>query len=78
MHTQASDKQIACKEFFQALQACHQSSWRKWTGGCNEPKHKLNMCLRKERTDRAAKNRDEAKHNREKTKQAWKELHQDD
>ena len=38
---------VACKEFFQALEACHVDKWRKWTGGCNDNKHELNMCLRK-------------------------------
>ncbi|EPQ58465.1 hypothetical protein GLOTRDRAFT_22420, partial [Gloeophyllum trabeum ATCC 11539] len=65
-----------CREFFQALEACHQNGWAKWTGGCNGVKHELNMCLRKERTDRASKNREEAKARRQKTEQAWKELHE--
>jgi hypothetical protein len=38
---------VVCKEFFQALEACHADKWRKWTGGCNNDKHELNMCLRK-------------------------------
>jgi len=38
---------VVCKEFFQALQACHADNWRKWTGGCNNDKNELNMCLRK-------------------------------
>ena len=35
-----------CKEFFLALEACHANNWRKWTGGCNNDKNELNMCLR--------------------------------
>ena len=38
---------VVCKEFFQALEACHADNWRKWTGGCNNDKNELNMCLRK-------------------------------
>ena len=38
---------VVCKEFFQALEACHADNWRKWTGGCNSDKNELNMCLRK-------------------------------
>ena len=38
---------MVCKEFFQALEACHADNWRKWTGGCNNDKNELNMCLRK-------------------------------
>ena len=38
---------VVCKELFQALEACHADRWRKWTGGCNNDKHELNMCLRK-------------------------------
>lgn len=37
---------VVCKEFFQALEACHADKWRKWTGGCNNDKQELNMCLR--------------------------------
>jgi len=40
-------KLVVCKEFFQALEACHADNWRKWTGGCNNDKTELNMCLRK-------------------------------
>ena len=38
---------MVCKGFFQALEACHADNWRKWTGGCNNDKNELNMCLRK-------------------------------
>ena len=37
-----------CREFIQALDACHANNWAKWTGGCNQAKNDLNMCLRKE------------------------------
>ncbi|KAF9232144.1 hypothetical protein BU15DRAFT_90732 [Melanogaster broomeanus] len=66
MHPQLSDKRITCREFIQALDACHTSNWKRLTGGCNEEKMALNKCLRKE-----------AKRRR-KTEQAWKELHADD
>ncbi|KAH9951363.1 hypothetical protein B0H21DRAFT_685289, partial [Amylocystis lapponica] len=79
-----------CKDFIQALEACHSNSWAKWTGGCNQTKMELNMCLRKEasilagspplgqRLDRTAKNRSEAKARREKTELVWKDLNEDD
>ena len=38
----------ACREFFQALEACHANFWTKWTGGCNTAKNQLNSCLHKE------------------------------
>ena len=42
-----TSRPVVCKEFFQALEACHAHNWRKWTGGCNSDKNELNMCLRK-------------------------------
>lgn len=37
-----------CREFIQALEACHASTWSRLTGGCNQQKNSLNKCLRKE------------------------------
>ncbi|KAH7889785.1 hypothetical protein F5I97DRAFT_1847286 [Phlebopus sp. FC_14] len=48
MHPQLSDKRIACREFMQALDACHANNWKRLTGGCNQEKLALNKCLRKE------------------------------
>ncbi|KAG2034231.1 hypothetical protein BDR03DRAFT_965479 [Suillus americanus] len=78
MHPQLSDKRIVCREFIQALDACHVNNWARLTGGCNQEKDSLNKCLRKERLERSTRNRAQAKENRLKTEQAWKELHQDD
>ncbi|KAI0371724.1 UPF0287-domain-containing protein [Pilatotrama ljubarskyi] len=81
MHPQLTEKKIGshpppvCLEFIQALDACHANGWYRWTGACNQAKQDLNMCLRKERIDRTAKNREEAKLRRQKAEQAWKELH---
>jgi hypothetical protein len=55
-----------CREFIQALEQCHVSTWSRLTGGCNQQKDSLNKCLRKEascplqtfvpeRTDRCAR-----------------------
>ncbi|EIN07792.1 hypothetical protein PUNSTDRAFT_121034 [Punctularia strigosozonata HHB-11173 SS5] len=78
MHPQSSDKKLVCKSFFDALEKCHADSWLYWTGGCNQIKHDLNMCLRQERLDRAAKNREDAKTRRAKAQAAWADLHRDD
>ncbi|KAL4251672.1 COX assembly mitochondrial protein [Abortiporus biennis] len=79
MHPQlSSEKRIACKEFIEALEACHASTWAKWTGGCNQAKLDLNSCLHQHRADNAAKNREAAKKRRDKTNQAWKDLHEDE
>ncbi|CAL1704102.1 unnamed protein product [Somion occarium] len=76
MHPQLSgDKRIVCKEFIQALEACHADSWAKWTGGCNQAKRDLNNCLRQDRLDQSAKNRENAKLRRGKTEKAWQDLH---
>jgi len=74
MHPQLSDKRIACKDFIEALQTCHASSWAKWTGGCNQAKWDLNECLKKDRANQAAENRANAKERRAKTEKAWQEL----
>jgi len=37
-----------CREFIQALEECHSSAWRKFTGGCNKQKNEMNHCLRTE------------------------------
>ncbi|PVF99792.1 UPF0287-domain-containing protein [Serendipita vermifera] len=55
------EKEIACREFVEALHACHADWVKKLTGGCNDIKRELNNCLRKERVDRTNKNREEAK-----------------
>ncbi|KAG1754230.1 hypothetical protein EDB19DRAFT_639427 [Suillus lakei] len=78
MHPQLSDKRIVCREFIQALDACHVDIWARLTGGCNQEKDSLNKCLRKERVERSTHNRTQAKEKRLKTEQVWKELHQDD
>ncbi|KAF9643000.1 UPF0287-domain-containing protein [Thelephora ganbajun] len=78
MHPQESERFVVCKEFFQALEACHADNWRKWTGGCNNVKTELNMCLRKVRLEASARNREHAKERRKKIENAWKELHHDD
>jgi len=50
-----------CREFVEALNACHASWFRKLTGGCNDTKRELNSCLKQERIDRTTRNREEAK-----------------
>ncbi|KAH8117432.1 hypothetical protein DFH11DRAFT_1505082 [Phellopilus nigrolimitatus] len=67
-----------CKEFIDALEQCHSSFWSKYFGGCNSIKHDLNMCLRKERVDRAVRNREDAKVRAERRQKALEVLHQDD
>ncbi|TDL27431.1 UPF0287-domain-containing protein [Rickenella mellea] len=61
MHPQLTEKNIICKDFIEALELCHRNSWARLTGGCNEAKTELNLCLRKARLNRAANNREMAK-----------------
>ncbi|EIW85264.1 UPF0287-domain-containing protein [Coniophora puteana RWD-64-598 SS2] len=68
----------ACREFIQALDACHASNWARLTGGCNKEKLRLNECLHKESLARSSRNREHAKEQRLKTEQSWKELHEND
>lgn len=43
-------------------------------GGCNDAKQDVNACLRVERLERTAKNREKAKVAREKTLALWREI----
>ena len=59
----------------QILDECHARGFlHKVTGGCNRAKTDVNMCLRAERLERTARNREEAKREREKIKEKWKEI----
>ncbi|KAN0105451.1 hypothetical protein V8E52_011045 [Russula decolorans] len=78
MHPQSSDRKIACREFFDALQLCHANVWTKWTGGCNQAKRELNKCLHKESVARAARNREDAKMRNARREKALQELHEND
>ncbi|KAF8584099.1 hypothetical protein K439DRAFT_1244550, partial [Ramaria rubella] len=64
-----------CKDFIQALQECHSAWWgARFMGACNVQKRELNACLRKERLDRSARNRELSKERRAKTEAGWQEL----
>ena len=59
----------------QILDECHANGFfHKVIGRCNKAKQDLNMCLRAERLERTAKNRELAKREREKIKEKWKEI----
>ena len=58
-----------------ALEECHaQGFLHKALGGCNQAKQEVNKCLRAERLERSARNRDEARKRREKTLAIFKEI----
>ncbi|KII88746.1 hypothetical protein PLICRDRAFT_162137 [Plicaturopsis crispa FD-325 SS-3] len=78
MHPQLTDKKILCKEFMQALEACHLDGWARLTGGCNPQKDQLNKCLRQERIGRTTRNREQAKDRLARREEALKDLHEDD
>ena len=59
----------------QILDECHaRGFFYKAIGGCNKAKTNVNKCLRAERLERTAKNREQAKKEREKIKQKWNEI----
>ena len=59
----------------QILDECHTRGFlHVMTGGCNEAKRNVNACLRAERLERTAKNREKAKIEREKRLQLWREI----
>ncbi|MCJ1309154.1 hypothetical protein MMC25_002809 [Agyrium rufum] len=57
------------------LDECHARGFLfKAIGGCNEEKRLVNQCLRGERIERTARNREEAKRKREKIEEKWREI----
>ena len=59
----------------QILDECHARGFlHVMTGGCNDAKRNVNACLRAERLERTAKNREKAKIEREQTLQVWREI----
>ena len=59
----------------QILDECHARGFLyKAVGMCNKAKHDVNMCLRAERLERTARNRDEAKRERLRIKEKWNDI----
>lgn len=57
------------------LDECHAAGYiQKMLGGCNEAKRNVNKCLRAERLERTARNREKAKERRERNVKLWKEI----
>ena len=57
------------------LEECHDQGFlHKFTGGCNEIKREVNKCLRIERLERQAKNREVAMKKRAEIKAIWAEI----
>ncbi|EUC57850.1 cytochrome C oxidase biogenesis Cmc1-like protein [Rhizoctonia solani AG-3 Rhs1AP] len=74
-HLATPERQNACGQLIEALEACHASGFiNKYMGGCNSVKEQLNTCLRAERVARTDKNREDAKKRNQMTKKAWSEL----
>ncbi|KAJ7738471.1 hypothetical protein DFH07DRAFT_966057 [Mycena maculata] len=78
MHPQLSDRKLVCQEFMDALEQCHSSNWARLLGYCNKQKDELNACLRKERVERTAQNRELSKEKNIKTEQARKKFYDDE
>lgn len=58
-----------------ALDECHARGFLfKAIGGCNDAKTAVNKCLRAERLQRTAENREKAKRERERIQKAWAEV----
>ncbi|KIO34747.1 hypothetical protein M407DRAFT_89673 [Tulasnella calospora MUT 4182] len=73
VHLTQPDKAAACKDLIEQLHQCHESGLlAKYTGVCNDAKRALDRCLRQERLDRTARNRDAAKVRDEKWSDAQK------
>jgi COX assembly protein 2 len=58
-----------------ALEECHARGFLHGVfGGCNEAKHKLNMCLRAERLKRTRENFEKSKVKNEKVRALWQDV----
>ena len=58
-----------------ALDECHARGFlHKMIGGCNSAKTEVNKCLRAERLERTARNREKAKEKKERIQKIWKEI----
>lgn len=64
-----------CEEVMAALDACHAVGFYwKALGQCNGQKTAVNKCLRAQRLERTARNREKAKEKREQVDKIWKEI----
>lgn len=74
-----ADPHQGCEEVMTALDECHaQGFLHKMIGGCNNAKRDVNKCLRAERLERTAKNREKAKEKKEKIQRIWKEIEEEE
>ena len=68
-------RRLGCEEVMAALDECHARGFlHKMFGGCNEAKLEVNRCLRAERLERTARNRETAKAKKEKIQRVWQEI----
>ena len=57
------------------LEECHDAGFlHKFTGGCNDIKREVNKCLRGERVERQARNREKARQKRAEIKAIWDDI----
>jgi len=71
-HLDVPSRQLACGELIAALEECHAKGLLyKISGGCNDQKYALGLCLRQERIDRTTRNREAAKERTKKKTDAF-------
>lgn len=64
-----------CEEVMAALEECHAQGFiHKMIGGCNRAKQEVNLCLRAERLERTARNREKSREKKERIQKIWKEI----
>ena len=49
MHPPLDRPHPDCQDVIDALKACHEDSWKKFTGGCNKAKFDLDKCFKAEK-----------------------------
>jgi COX assembly protein 2 len=71
----SNNSSSGCEEIMTALDECQAKGFMwKTIGMCTTLKHDVNMCLRAERLDRTAKNREIAKEKRDRINARWAEI----
>jgi COX assembly protein 2 len=49
MHPPLDRPHPDCEDVIAALKACHQDTWKKYTGGCNSIKFAMDQCFKQEK-----------------------------
>ncbi|ODQ53092.1 UPF0287-domain-containing protein [Saitoella complicata NRRL Y-17804] len=63
-----------CEEIIHKLEACHKDWVKKFSGGCNDYKQELTLCLRAERLQNQKANQAQVADKKRRVKEKWAEI----